>query len=90
METCWALTQEYGAARCDDTMASLKTPLEAGLAQVTPAVCQGLITQVRDQEDKDWMEDAEDDNRKRLDDESFAGAEEDCFALMTEEQCTSP
>lgn len=89
IETCWAITKEYCAARCDYTMASLKTHLEAGLDQVTPAVCQGLITKVRDQEDKYWIEDEEDDNRKRLDDDSFAGAEEDCFEFMTEEQCTS-
>ena len=90
IETCWAIPKEDGAARCDDTMASLKPHLEAGLDQVTPAVGQGLITKVRDQEDKDWMEDEEDENRKRLDDERFAGAEKECFELMTEEQGTSP
>ena len=90
IETCWAIPKEDGAARCDDTMASRKPHREAGLDQVTPAVCQGLITKVRDQEDKDWMEDEEDENRKRLDDERFAGAEKECFELMTEEQGTSP
>src|SRR5438309_2181398 len=50
IETCWAIPKEDGAARCDDTMASLKPHLEAGLDQVTPAVCQGLITKVRAQE----------------------------------------
>ena len=64
IETCWAIAKEYCAARCDYTMAGLKTHLEAGFDQVTPAVCQGLIQKVRTQEDQYWQEDEEDDNQE--------------------------
>jgi len=61
IEMGWAILKEYCAARCDYTLAGLKTHLEAGFAQVTPAVCQSLIQKVRDQEDQYWVEDEEDD-----------------------------
>lgn len=93
IETCWGITKEYCAARCDYTMASLKPHLEAGLDQVTPAVCQGLIQKVREQEDKYWMEDEEDDNREQLDDiepqlddDGFNGAEEDYLEPVADDQ----
>jgi hypothetical protein len=67
----WAILKEYGAARCDYTLAGLKTQVEAGVDQVTPAVCQSRIQTVRDQEDQYWVEDEKDDeednNRELLD-----------------------
>jgi hypothetical protein len=61
IEMCWAILKEYCAARCDYTLAGLKTHVEAGFDQVTPAVCQSLIQKVRIQEDQYWVEDEEDD-----------------------------
>ena len=68
IETCWAITKEYCARRCEYTMASLKIQLEAGLDQVTSAVCRGLIQKVRGPEDQYWQEDEENDNREPFDD----------------------
>ena len=67
IETVWALIKEYCAARCDYTLAGLKTHLEAGFDQVTPAICQSLIQTVRIQEDQYWVEDQEDDDSEFLD-----------------------
>jgi transposase len=43
IETAWAIVKDYCAARCDYTLAGLKTHLEAGFDQVTPAMCQRLM-----------------------------------------------
>ena len=67
IETVWALIKEYCAARCDYTLAGLKTHLEAGFDQVTPVICQSLIQTVRIQEDQYWVEDQEDDDSEFLD-----------------------
>jgi hypothetical protein len=64
MERCWALLQQSGAARWEYTRAGLKTRGEAGVDQVTPAVCHSLIQKVRDQEDPYGVEDEEDDDRE--------------------------
>ena len=53
-------------------MAGLKTHLEAGFDQITPAVCQGLIQKVADQENRYWQEDEEDDSRECFDDAALA------------------
>jgi hypothetical protein len=73
-------------------MAGLKRHLEAGFDQVTPAVCQGLIQKVRDQEDQYWQEDEEDDNCGQFDDYSleanesgFPEAEENLLECIIEE-----
>ncbi len=93
IETCWAITKAYCAARCDYTMAGLKRHLDAGFDQVTPAVCQGLIQKVRDQEDQYWQEDEEDDNREQFDDfalraneSGFPEAEENPLERIVDEQ----
>jgi transposase len=67
IETAWAIVKDYCAARCDYTLAGLKTHLEAGFDEVTPAVCQSLIQKVRAQEDQYWVEDEEDDDSELLD-----------------------
>jgi transposase len=67
IETVWALIKEYCAARCDYTLAGLKTHLEAGFDQVTPVICQSIIQTVRIQEDQYWVEDQEDDDSEFLD-----------------------
>jgi transposase len=93
IETCWAITKEYCAARCDYTMAGLKRHLDAGFNQVTPAVCQGLIQKVRAQEDQYWQEDEEDDNREQGDDfalraneSGFPETEENPLERIVDEQ----
>jgi hypothetical protein len=74
-------------------MAGLKRHLDAGFDQVTPAVCQGLIQKVRDQEDQYLQEDEEDDNREQFDDfalraneSGFPEAEENPLERIVDEQ----
>lgn len=92
IETCWAITKEYCARRCDYTMASLKAQLEAGFDQVTSGVCQGLIQKVRETEDQYWKEDEENDNREQFDDRhlrahenGYSEAEDDCLTLTEDD-----
>jgi len=92
IETCWAITKEYCARRCDYKMASLQTQLEAGLDQVTSAVCRGLIQKVRDPEDQYWQEDEENDNSEQFDglhlqahDNGFSEAEEEYLEFIADD-----
>jgi transposase len=96
IETCWAITKEYCARRCDYTMASLKSQLEAGFDQVTAATCQGLIQKVREVEDQYWQEDEENDNHEPFDDlnlrpheNDFSEAEEEFLKLITSDELQS-
>jgi transposase len=94
IETCWALTKEYCAARCDYTLRGLKLRLEEGFDQVTPAVCHGLIQKIKDQEDQYWREDEEDDDNKELFDDGvlptgengFPETEEDFLEFISDEE----
>jgi len=76
IETAWAIVKEYCAARCDYTMQGLKNHLDAGFAQVTPSVCQGLIEKVKIQEDQYWHEDQEQDDSESFDPIQFKMSDE--------------
>ncbi len=56
IETCWAVVKNHIARNCDFTMANLVAQLEDGFSAVTADTCSGLITKIREVEDKFWKE----------------------------------
>jgi transposase len=59
IEQCWAVVKNHCAAKCDYTMAGLRSHLAEGLDKVTSATCQAAITDMRKEEDRYWQEDME-------------------------------
>jgi len=59
IENCWAVVKNHCAAKCDYTMAGLRTHLEDGFEKVTPETCRAAIADMRSEEDRYWREDME-------------------------------
>jgi transposase len=59
IENCWAVVKNHCAAKCDYTMAGLRTHLEDGFEKVTPETCRAAIAAMRSEEDRYWREDME-------------------------------
>ena len=83
IESCWGIVKNYCSYHCDFTMKGLKKQLLQGFLKVNKTTCKKIIEKVRLQEDLFWKEDAENDVREMIEQEStytienYINAEED-------------
>jgi len=59
IETCWGVVKNHCATQCDFSMKGLREHLEEGFEKVTPATCQAAVEDMRQEEDRYWREDLE-------------------------------
>jgi hypothetical protein len=60
IEACGGVVKNHCAAKCDYTLAGLRSHLEEGFDKVTPETCRAAIADMRREEDRYWQEDMED------------------------------
>jgi hypothetical protein len=84
IETCWAIVKNSMADHGDFTMGNLRTQWPMAFSQVTQDVCQRVILNVAEQEERFWVEDEQlDEIYSQDDDVTYVG--EDIAGELAEE-----
>ncbi len=55
----WGVVKNHCATQCDFSMKGLREHLDEGFEKVTPATCQAAVEDMRQEEDRHWREDLE-------------------------------